>query len=523
MEFHYTIYGILASFFLFFYYMLSFSWSNKPKHTSHNAPPEAGGARLFTGHLHLMSGGSSTTLPHFNLANLADKHGPIFTIRLGVRRAVVVSSWEIAKELFTTCDAHISSRPRLRATEHLSCNLAMFGFSPYGPYWRQIRKLVTTELLSARRLELQRDVRVSENAILVDTLYKLWEEKRDGSGRVLVDMKQCFGELNLNVILRVVAGRRFHGGGDSEETRCREVMREFFYLAGLFVPADALPYLKWLDIGGYERRMKRNARDFDRIVGGWVAGRCEKEYSGEGKPQDFIDVMLSALKAADLPYDVHTVTKATCMVLISGATDTTTVMLIWALSLIMNNGHVLKRAQQELDKHVGRERRVDESDIKNLVYLQAIVKETLRLYPAGPIGGIREFAQECNVGGYFIPKGTWLIVNVWKLQRDTHVWPDDPSEFRPERFLDRHKSVDVKGQDFELIPFGAGRRICPGANLGLHMLHLALANLLQAFELSTVGDEEIDMSESAGLTNLKATPLEVLISPRLAPTLYSIS
>lgn len=196
-------------------------------------------------------------------------------------------------------------------------------------------------------------------------------------------------------------------------------------------------------------------------------------------------------------------------------------MLIWALSLLLNNRHVLKRAQEELDIHVGREKRVDESDIKNLVYLQAIVKETLRLYPAGPLGGFREFTKDCNVGGYHVPKDTWLIVNMWKLQRDPRVWLDGPLEFRPDRFLNRHLNVDVKGQDFELIPFGAGRRICPGANFGLHMLHLALANLLQAFEVSTEGDEKVDMSESAGLTNLKATPLDVLVAPRLAPSQYN--
>lgn len=206
--------------------------------------------------------------------------------------------------------------------------------------------------------------------------------------------------------------------------------------------------------------------------------------------------------------------------MISGGSDTISVMLIWALSLLLNNRHVLKRAQEELDTHVGKERRVDESDIKNLIYLQAIVKETFRLYPAGPLGGTREFTEDCHVAGYHIPKGTWLIVNIWKLHRDPRAWPDDPSEFKPERFLERHKNVDVRGQDFELIPFGAGRRICPGANFGLHMLHLVLASFLHAFEVWTVGDEGVDMSESAGLTNLKATPLDVLVAPRLSPSVY---
>nr|AJD25200.1 cytochrome P450 CYP82D70 [Salvia miltiorrhiza] len=516
MEFFSTIYAAVALSLLFYYYKLFFKSSKNPKHAAARAPPQAGGARLLTGHLHLMVAeeGSSTKLPHFNLGDLADKHGPIFTIRLGVRRAVVVSSPELAKELFTTCDTAVSSRPLLRGTMHLSYDLAQFGFAPYGPYWREIRKLVTTELLSARRLELQRSVRVAETARSVRKLHEAWEAGRDGSGRVLVDMKRWFGELSLSVVVRLVAGRGIGGGGDAdtaETRRWREVMRDFFYLAGMFVPGDALPYLGWLDIGGYEKKMKQTAKEFDGIVEEWVADRRGKEYSGE---KDFIDVMLSVLQGAKLPYDVHTVTKATSQVLIAGGTDTTTVVLVWAVSLLLNNRGVLKKAQEELDKHVGRERRVEESDIKNLVYLEAIVKETLRLYPAGPLGGIREFTKECNVGGYHVPKGTWLIVNLWKLHRDPRAWPGDPSEFRPERFL------DFKGQDFEFIPFGGGRRICPGANFGMHMLHLVLANLLQAFELSTVCDEGVDMSESAGMTNLKATPLDVLVAPRLSPTLY---
>ncbi|KAG6408202.1 hypothetical protein SASPL_131206 [Salvia splendens] len=491
------------------------------KHAALGAPPEAGGARLLTGHLHLMS--SSINLPHFNLGDLADRHGPIFTIRLGVRRAVVVSSPDLARELFTACDTAVSSRPLLRSIKHLSYDLAMFGFAPYGPYWREMRKLVAAELLSVRRLELQQSVRVSETAHFVKKLYETWEEERrseGGSSRVLVDMKRWFGELSLNVVMRVVAGRRL--GDDTEEAmRCREVMREFFYLLGVFVPADALPWLKWLDIGGYEKKMKQTAKDFDRVVGDWVADRRDKDYSGESKPQDFIDVMLSVLKGANLQHDVLTVIKSTCLVLIAGGTDTTTVVLVWALSLLLNNRPILKKAQEELDKHVGKERRVEESDIKNLVYLAAIIKETMRLYPAGPLGGIREFTKDCDVGGYRVSKGTWLIVNVWKLHRDPQLWAEDPLEFRPERFLDiDHKNIDVKGQNFEFIPFGAGRRICPGANFGMHMLHLVLANLLHGFEVSTVGDEEVDMSESVGLTNLKATPLDVLIAPRLSPNLY---
>lgn len=190
-------------------------------------------------------------------------------------------------------------------------------------------------------------------------------------------------------------------------------------------------------------------------------------------------------------------------------------MLTWALSLLLNNRQALKKAQEEIDTHVGKDKLVNEPDIKNLVYLQAIVKETLRLYPAGFLGGPRTFSEDCVVAGYHVPKGTWLLINMWKLHRDPNTW-SDPLEFRPERFLTfDHKDVDVKGTDFELIPFGAGRRSCPGMSLAIQMLHMVLATLLQNFEMSTPNDAQVDMTESAGLTNAKASPLEVLFSPRL--------
>jgi len=229
-----------------------------------------------------------------------------------------------------------------------------------------------------------------------------------------------------------------------------------------------------------------------------------------------MDVMLSTLEGTDLAgYDADTINKATCLNLILGGADTTSGMLTWALSLLLNNRHVLNKAQLELDLHVGKERQVEESDLHELFYLQAIVKETLRLYPAAPLSGPREFTEDCTIRGYLIPKGTRLIPNVWKIQRDPVKWAD-PLAFRPERFLEAQKDVDVKGKHFELIPFGAGRRACPGMAFGVQMLNLVLARLLHEFELSTPDDKPVDMTESAGLTVAKATPLEVLITPRLA-------
>ncbi|XVF45841.1 hypothetical protein PTKIN_Ptkin02bG0239300 [Pterospermum kingtungense] len=205
--------------------------------------------------------------------------------------------------------------------------------------------------------------------------------------------------------------------------------------------------------------------------------------------------------------------------LILGGNDTNVVTLTWAVSLLLNNRHVLRRAQDELDIHVGKHWQVEESDITNLVYLQAIVKETLRLQSATPLSVPREAMEDCTVAGFDIPAGTRLFVNQWKLHRDPSIW-HRPSDFMPERFLGDHADLDVRGQNFELLPFGAGRRIFPGITFALQFLHLALARLLHGFELGTVSDKKVDMSESPGITVPKATPLEVTLTPRLPPMLY---
>lgn len=207
--------------------------------------------------------------------------------------------------------------------------------------------------------------------------------------------------------------------------------------------------------------------------------------------------------------------------LILAGTDTTTGTLTWALSLLLNNREVLNKVQQELNTQIGREKTaVEYSDLKKLKYLQAIIKETLRLYPPGPLNMPHESMEDCIVGGYHVPVGTRLLTNLSKLQRDPLLY-SDPLEFRPGRFLDTHKDIDVKGQDFELIPFGAGRRMCPGMSFGLELMQITLATLLHGFDIVTPDGGPVDMVEQFGLTSIKASPLQVILTPRLPSQIYA--
>ncbi|KAG9153061.1 hypothetical protein Leryth_012316 [Lithospermum erythrorhizon] len=508
------IYTIIVGAIIIILYKLS------PSRRLSYAPPEASGAWPIIGHLHLLR--QPHNLPHHILGSLADKYGTIFTLRFGFHKVLVISGSQIAKEIFTSHDTVSLSRPKFRAAKHLGYNYAMFGFSPYGPYWKEIRKITSLELLSNRRHELLKHVQLHETNTSLSELLNIWEGNK--TEYVLVDMKKWFNDLTYNVIVKMVVGKRYFGShvgiDDQKDAReCQKVMREFSRYLGLFLVSDFVPFLGWFD-RGYEKAMKNTAMDLDAICEKWLQEHTERRTNNnkEGKKdeQDFMDVMMNVVDGQNLGgFDADTIVKSTCLAIIVGGSDTTAVMLIWSLSLLLNNRDALRKVQQELDLHIGKNRHVEQSDINKLVYLQAVVKETLRLYPAAPLGGRREFSEDCIIGDYHIPKGTWMVTNMWKLQRDPLVWPD-PLEFKPERFLTAtHKDIDVKGQQYdELIPFGGGRRICPGVSFGLEMMHLVLANLVRAFEISTENDVAVDMTESAGMTNMKATPLDVLVKPR---------
>lgn len=217
---------------------------------------------------------------------------------------------------------------------------------------------------------------------------------------------------------------------------------------------------------------------------------------------------------------VHSLIMFMIQSLILGGSDTTAGTLTWAISLLINHPSVLKKLQHELDHHVGKERQVVESDMKNLVYLEAIIKETLRLYPVGPLLAPREAREDCMISGYNVKAGTRLIINVWKLQRDERVW-SDASKFQPERFIGSgHKDVDLRGQQFVLVPFGSGRRSCPGITFSLQVLHLTLARLVHSFDLGQPGGLPVDMTEGPGMTLPKKQPLEVVVAPRLPSWIY---
>ncbi|KAM3683738.1 hypothetical protein ACJW31_12G171000 [Castanea mollissima] len=438
-------------------------------------PPEPSGALPILGHIHKFLG----KIPMFRtMAAMADRHGPTFMFQFGMKRALVISNHEAVKECFTTNDKAFASRPMSSHGKYLVYNYAAFAFD--GTYWRGMRKLVMIELLSSRHLEILKSMRISELDTLVKDLYSLCKSNKHNNNQAKGVISEWIGRLSLNIITKVIAGKRYFG----------KIIKDFMYAAGVPVILDLIPFLKWIDLFWQVKFMKRVAKEFDSLVGSWV-----DEHTASDK-LDFIDVMLSKIEENSMfGHTGETIIKATATIC---GFDTTSINLTWLL-----------------------ERWVEEHDINDLVYLQAIIKKSLHLYPPIPLSVPHEAMEDCHVYDYYIPKGTHLFVNVWKLHQDPRVW-ENPEEFLPERFLTSHANVDASGQHFEFIPFGSGRRSCPGSKLAFQVSHLTLARLLQGFEFQTPLNMPVNMTEGLSISLPRATPLEVLLTPRLSSKLYQI-
>ncbi|XP_057458015.1 dimethylnonatriene synthase-like [Lotus japonicus] len=517
-QFLVEILALLIVYILFKY--IRSSYGSKKGSSLQNKIPEPHGSLPFIGHLHLLN----AQVPYFRtFSAMAQKYGPIFSLRLGCHNTIVVNTREIAKQFLTTNDKVFASRPDTAAGRYMGYNNAVLGLAPYGNYWREMRKIATLEVLSNHRLEKLKHVRDTEIYSLVKDLSSFSKNMNDS---IQVPISELFEHMTFNIIVRMIAGKRFSGETisqeDSESWRLRRAIRDATYLSGVFVAADAIPCLGWFDFGGYVGFMKRTAREIDIILDKWMHEHLRKraEIKNDGCEDDFMDVLISTFQEHDViwSHKKETVIKATALILILTGSGSTAITLTWALSLLLNHPRVLKAAQQELDTNIGKDKWVQESDIKDLKYLQAIVKETLRLYPPAPLTGIREATDDCQVAGYQVPKGTRLLINLWKLQRDPQIW-SNPDEFQPERFLNAHEDISFQSQDFGFIPFSFGRRSCPGMNFGLQVLHLTLARLLQGFDICTKAGV-VDMIEGLGVALPKANALEVVLEPRLPLKLY---
>ncbi|KAJ7527815.1 hypothetical protein O6H91_16G078000 [Diphasiastrum complanatum] len=499
-----TVYGLVAAGLILLFTFCKFLFPRKYRKLNLPLSPPAW---PIIGHLHLLG-----PLPHQALSEQAQKHGPLLFLWLGSVPTIVASNASTARECLRTYDQIFASRPaKTESVQILSSNHIDMGWTDHGPLWRHFRKICKLELFSPKKMEASKHVRREEVSSMLKSLLK------EGEGGKVVSVSSQVFDLTRNVITRMVLNTKYFVSGSAEALEFQKTVYEYFQLNGVFVLGDYLPFMAWLDFQGYKRRMKIVHERLDAMMDKIVQEHRDLKL---GASINFIDVLLAVGQDdGNERFGIDNI-KALVSDMITTGSDTSSITIIWGIAEILRNPSVLEKAHQELDRIVGRERIVEEDDIPQLKYLQAIVKETFRLHPAVPLLVPHESTQAVQIAGYDIPAKSRLLVNAWAIGRDPSSW-EKPLEFFPDRFL--NNTIDIRGKDYELIPFGSGRRGCPGLELGLINVQLGMAALLQSFNWSLPYPQrpaDLDMTELFGLTLPRASPLCAVATPRLPRHLY---
>ncbi|XP_051146538.1 salviol synthase-like [Andrographis paniculata] len=486
---------LLSSSFIVLATIWNFMARSKRARSSPNLPP--GPRKLpLIGNLHLLV---RSRPPHRILTELASKHGPIMHLQLGELSTVVISSPKAAKEVLKTHDINFANRPHVFATNVLTYNNSNIGFLPYGEYWRQLRKICTIELMGARRVQSFRPLREEEFSKMCSRI-----ASKEGSS---INLTRNIYLATCDMVLRAALGNK-----NDEHTAFVSAMKEMFYLAGGFNAGDLFPSIGLFRvIGGFRRRVEKVHELSDRILQK-IIDNCKVEKSQEQKIENLADVLLKFHKDAgsELRLSDDGV-KAVLQDVFTAGIETSSTTTDWAMAEMIRHPKVLKKAQDEVRQVFHEKGFVDESDFNELKYLKLVIKETLRLHPPGPLLLPRENYETCEINGYTIPAKTRVMVNAWAIGRDPKIWKD-AEIFIPERFLD-NDTVDYNGKNYEYIPFGAGRRICPGMWFGLANVELPLAMFLYHFDWALpreIESEDVDMTETFGLTARRKNPLYVV-------------
>ncbi|XP_062114932.1 phenylacetaldehyde oxime monooxygenase CYP71AN24-like [Humulus lupulus] len=479
-----------------------------------NLPPSPPSLPVI-GNLHLLG-----SHPHRSLRQLSTKYGPLMLLKLGQVPTLVVSSSEMVKEIVKKHDVVFSDRPKTSAAEIFLYGCQDVGFAPYGEYWRQVRKVCVLELLSLKRVQQFHFVREEETDLLVNRIRK---GCKDGA---CINLSELLVLTSNNIVSRCILGQSFEeeNGQSKFGELTRKVMEDF----AAFSVADFFPskYLRWIDVvTGFTGRLTRRFKALDTFFEQLVQEHKEvlnSDHSESGR-KDFAGILLGLQKDGMLDFDLTGENiKAILMDMFVGASDTTSTALEWLMAELVKNPRVMKKVQEEVRRVVGSKSKIDMNDINQMGYLKCVIKENLRLHPPLPFLVPRQTLSNVKLGGYDIHVKTRVFINVWAIQRDPSEW-DKPDEFRPERF--ENNPIDFKlGQDFQLVPFGVGRRGCPAVAFGTISVEYVSAHLLYWFDWTlhssdggAVLAEELDMSEDYGLTVHKSTPLQLVPSTPYFP------
>ncbi|XP_021749882.1 cytochrome P450 71A25-like [Chenopodium quinoa] len=455
--------------------------------------------------------------PYRSLQSLSERYGELMLINLGKAPVLIISSAKAAREIMKIQDSTFCTRPPLKTINKLLYNGKDVAAAQYGEYWRQMKSICVLQLLSNTRVRSFQSVREEEVTLLM--------EKIENSSSSVVNLSEMFMTLTNDVICRVAFGRKY-SGNEGHGINFKRLLKEFLELLGRFRVGDFIPCLAWTNwLDGSDAKVDKVFKEFDNFLeqvvkehqDGQDDSRKGEESKNDEIAKNFVDVLLEVQKekTAGFAIDRDSI-KALILDIFSGGTDTTYTVLEWAMTELLRHPLKMSKLQREVREITGEKLYVNEDDLEQMKYLKAVIKETLRLHPPIPLLVPRQSIQDTKINGYDIPAGTIVITNAWAIHRDPASW-DEPEKFNPERFI--NSPTDFKGQDFELIPFGSGRRICPGITFAIANNELVLANLMHKFDWMLPGGadgETLDMTECIGLTAHREIPLLATATPAIA-------
>ncbi|ESQ32913.1 hypothetical protein EUTSA_v10004040mg [Eutrema salsugineum] len=489
--------GLISTFSLFFLFF------KKPKNVF-DLPPSPPSLPII-GHLHLLFSVSI----HKSFQKISSKYGPFLHLRIFNVPIILVSSASVAHEIFKNHDKNVSSHGAIGIDECLVFGTSGFIKAPYGDYWKFMKKLVIANMLGLQALERSRAVREVE----MDRFYRNLLDK--AMKKESVEIGEEAMRLVTCILGKMSMGRSF--SRESDEAKVTKLSLEFASLTQkIFLGQLLRKPLEKLGISPFKREIMNVSYRFDELLEKMIV-KCEEEEE-EHQGCEIMDAFLAAYRDEDAECNItRNHIKALLAELYFGAGDTSSKTAQWVMAEIINHPKILEKLREEIDSVVGKTRLIQETDLPKLPYLQAVIKESLRLHPPGALLP-REFEQECKIGGFYIPKGTPLVINAYAVMRDVDSW-QDPDEFKPERFLEKEEVGREKILNF--LPFGAGRRSCPGSNLAYILVGTAIGVMLQCFDWQIQGDK-VNMEEATGRAFLAlAHPLHCTPLPRILNPLPS--
>ncbi|KAF7082232.1 hypothetical protein CFC21_086110 [Triticum aestivum] len=444
---------------------------------------------------------------HHTLARLALAHGPVMMLKLGITATVVVCSRDAAREAYTKYDRHLAGRAIPDVANALgNSKRSMIWLPGSDPLWQTLRGIVASHIFSPRGLAMVRGVRERKvRDMLVYFRHRAGQEVDVGHG-VYGGVLNLMSSAFFSVDVVDLGGESAHG--------LRELVEDIITALAKPNVSDIFPFLRPLDLQGWRRWVAgRYGKVFgilDDIIGRRLSLPGALTTKGKHKHGDFLDSLLELVSIGKIGRDM-----ATTMLfdVFAAGTDTIAITIEWAMAELLRNPRVMAKVRAEMDVKLGGKDTIEEPDAANLPYLQAVVKEVMRLHPVSPILLPHQAVEDgVEIGGYTVPKGSRVIFNVWAIMRDPAAW-ERPDEFVPERFLDMADMVDFRGKHFQFIPFGSGRRLCPGLPMAERVVPFILASLLHAFEWRLpdgVSADELDVSEKFTTVNALAVPLKAL-------------